>query len=326
MNVNRNLILNILVSSILFSVNAIAQQPVQIDRESAHVYTGRNSPSTKIVPSRTQVGNQPSRPYSENRAEQTQAAVVVPSQSVVEVSTPNQDKSNQHVYSPKRHGVKSANVDKPIARKPQQAVLTIPQKKPVAPNVHAYDREVVVLNAKPVRERPIIIQRPLPQTIVINKRSAICPFATLTPLIIAKKGNFIELNDGSVWKVRHRDRNKVRKWSPNDAIVIETGKFFSWHAYSLVNYSRGETIDVELYLTDNWSGSASHWIAEINPIQGFVRLENGSIWRMSTSELASWTLNDDVIIGLSRDWFSNQYNYILINPKAKNRFTALLEL
>ncbi|MBA2728799.1 MAG: hypothetical protein H0U49_11585 [Parachlamydiaceae bacterium] len=181
------------------------------------------------------------------------------------------------------------------------------------------------VNTQVVRQRPIVVHTALPQTILIDQRSAVCPFVTLTPYAIAKKGNYLELSDGSVWKVRHRDRNKVKKWKASDAVIIETGKFFSWHAYSLVNYSRNETIDVELHLRDNLNGNTSHWIVEVNPYQGYVKLENGSVWRMSTAELAAWSQNDDVIIGLSRDWFSRHHNYVLINPKAKSRFTATFE-
>jgi hypothetical protein len=182
----------------------------------------------------------------------------------------------------------------------------------------------VAVNVAPARQRPVVIQRPLPPTIIVNHCSAPCQFVTLSPLAVAKKGNFIELNDGSTWKVRHRDRSKVKKWCSSDAIVIETGKFFTWSTYSLVNYSRNESIDVELCLCDNWQGTSSHWITEINPLQGYVRLENGSTWKISTCELASWSIYDDVYIGVSKDWFFNQYNYVLINPNAKTRFTAVL--
>lgn len=183
----------------------------------------------------------------------------------------------------------------------------------------------VVPGTRPLGQRPLVITRPLPQTIVIDRRCAPCPYVTLTPYAVSKKGDMVELSDGSVWEVRHRDRRAVRRWSPGDTILVETGKFLSWSSYRLVNYSRHESADVELALASGFEGRFSHWITEVNPIQGYVRLEDGSIWRMSSSEVAMWRVNDDVIIGLSKDWFSDQYSYILINPRARNRIIALFE-
>jgi len=209
---------------------------------------------------------------------------------------------------------------------PQQVQAVKVEPKASAAGTHFNGSRHMVVNTPVARQRPIVVHTPLPQTIIINQCSAVCPYVTLTPYAIAKKGNYIELTDGSVWKVRHRDRSKVKKWRSSDTIVIETANFFSWYAYNLVNYTRNESVDVELHLNDDRIGGTSHWIVEVNPYMGYVRLENGSVWRMSTSELVNWSQNDDVIIGLSKDWFSSRYDYILINPRAQGRFTATFEL
>lgn len=241
-----------------------------------------------------------------------------------------------HQYQGQRQNHAHQQVAVPAPQSNHAAVFqgsrnAAPQTQTITVGHHQTHSPVVIpkvqigVTTAPVRQRPIVIQAALPKTIVINQRSAICPFVTLSPYTIAKKGNYIELSDGSIWQVRHRDRNKVKKWRSSDSVVIETSSFLSWYAYSLVNYSRNETIDVELYASDSWHGNAAHWIEEVNPFQGYVKLENGSIWHLSTSELAAWSVNDDVIIGLSKDWFSSQYNYVLINPKAKSRFTAIFQ-
>lgn len=170
-------------------------------------------------------------------------------------------------------------------------------------------------------QRPIIRQRPLPQVILIDKRSETYSAATSTPHLISRKGDFIQLDNGSSWKVRHKDQKRVRKWGQEDLIVIETGELFTWSIYKLVNYTRGESCDVEL-IEPVRNGVLSHWITEIYPFDGYLRLQDGSIWRMDTNELLSWSVNDDVIIGLSKDWFSSRYSYVLINPRAKTRLLA----
>lgn len=174
-------------------------------------------------------------------------------------------------------------------------------------------------------QRPIIRTRALPPVILLDCRTESYSSAALSPHLISRKGDIIQLNDGSSWKVRHRDQKDVRRWSQEDLIVIETGQYFTWSVYKLVNYSRHESCDVEL-IAPVRNGFLSHWITEINPFDGYLRLQDGSIWRMNASELMSWNVNDEVIIGLSKDLFSNHYTYILINPRAKKRLLATFSL
>lgn len=174
-------------------------------------------------------------------------------------------------------------------------------------------------------QRPVIRARPLPQVILIDRRSESYSTAALTPHLISRKGDFIQLDDGSSWKVRHKDQKRVKRWNQEDLIVIETGQYFTWSIYKLVNYTRNESCDVEL-VEPTRNGLLSHWITEIHPYEGYLRLQDGSVWRMDTSELLTWNVNDDVIIGLSKDWFSSHYSYILINPRAKTRLLATFNL
>ncbi|MBA3238568.1 MAG: hypothetical protein H0T62_09525 [Parachlamydiaceae bacterium] len=176
-----------------------------------------------------------------------------------------------------------------------------------------------------VPQRPVIRARSLPPVILIDRRSESYGSATLTPNLISRKGDYIQLDDGSNWRVRHKDQKRVKNWKQEDLIVIETGQLFTWSIYKLVNYSRAESSDVEL-IQPTRNGLLSHWITEIHPFDGYLRLQDGSVWRMDTSELLNWHINDDVIIGLSKDLFSSHYSYILINPRAKTRLLATFNL
>jgi hypothetical protein len=174
-------------------------------------------------------------------------------------------------------------------------------------------------------QRHVIVPRPLPQVIVIDRNSAAYSSAVLTPYFISRRGDSIQLDNGSSWAVRHRDRGTVRQWNTGDAIVIETGRFFSWSTYKLVNYTRNVSVDVELN-DPVCNGIMSHWVAEVNPFEGYLRLQDGSVWRMSTNELLNWQVNDDVIIALSKNFFSSSSSYVLINPRVKTRLVAVFSL
>lgn len=220
------------------------------------------------------------------------------------------------IYTPPRPENKN------VFEKAGPRVAIVPNAMPqTAPQPIAYPVTVVNVVVE-TPKRPIVISRPLPQTIVIDRRSAAYPHATLAPYAISPKGDFIQLEDGSQWKVRHRHYRTVKRWSPTDTILIETGKFFTWSAYKLVNYSKNEFVDVEL-IEPTSNGALSHWITEINVYEGFLRLQDGSIWRMSTNELLNWRVNDDVVVALSKDWFSSHSSYVLINPRVRNRLIAI---
>ncbi|MGZ3632920.1 MAG: hypothetical protein ACXWM7_01145 [Parachlamydiaceae bacterium] len=166
--------------------------------------------------------------------------------------------------------------------------------------------------------RPICVAKPLPKSIDIHPRSTRYPFAALTPIGPLKNENFLSLDNGSHWKIRHRDLSTCKNWKKGDCILIEAGKFFSWSTYKLVNHTRHESIDAELY-TPIREGSLAHWIIAIHPCEGSLQLQDHSTWKINSSDLAEWAVGDDVMIGITKNWFSNDYSYLLINPRTQNR-------
>lgn len=205
-----------------------------------------------------------------------------------------------------------------VIQQPQSAVVHLGE----APQRAARPQFNISLScgSQPV-QRPVIVARPMPQKIIIDARSSVYSCVALTPYSISKKGEFIQLEDGSQWKVRNRHQKYVKRWNAGDAVVIEASSFFTWSTYKLVNHTRNESADVEL-IEPLVNGSYSHWIAEIHPFNGYLRLQDGSIWRMSSKELMQWRVNDDVIVALNKDWFSGHYSYMLVNPRVKNRLVA----
>jgi hypothetical protein len=108
-----------------------------------------------------------------------------------------------------------------------------------------------VRTASPVRhvvpsERIVHVQSPVVRpTIVVSPTFTAAPTITLFPRAIGKKGNLVELTDGSIWKVERHERYKTRRWSYYDAIVVERSSFFFWDTYRLVNLNLGETVRVD---------------------------------------------------------------------------------
>ena len=166
--------------------------------------------------------------------------------------------------------------------------------------------------------RPICVAKPLPKSIDMHPNSTRYPYAALTPLGPLKNENLLALDNGSHWKIRHRDLRTCKNWKKGDCILIESGKFFSWSTYQLVNHTRHESIDAELY-TPIREGSLAHWIIAIHPYEGSLQLQDHSTWKIKSPNLAQWAIGDDVIIAITKNWFSNDYSYLLINPRTQNR-------
>lgn len=322
----RNLIIAIVLSALTMSVVLHGQSAQAAERNA--LYVERMAAQQHVQPGQRQQVS-PTEETNVRNAPLPDRANAMPVQVPVANTTGRVIPGSNHAV-PASAPVVPGHVNAAPAR---AHAASIPAARPAAvKEVQAVVRPVVeaplhtVPGSRANMGRPVIVQRALPSSIAIDVRSANCPYVTVTPWAISKKGDYIELNDGSLWKVRHRNRKAVKKWGAGDAILIETGGFFSWYAYKLVNYTRNETADVELSLVQGWQGRSAHQIIEVNPFDGYVRLEDGSIWRMSSRELGDWHVHDDVIIAVNKDWFSQRYSYVLVNPRVKNRFIASFSL
>lgn len=141
-------------------------------------------------------------------------------------------------------------------------------------------------------------------------------------------GDMVTLEDGSVWKVRSKDKYKTLDWIPGDSIVIlPNHSWFSSYYYVLLNQNTGAEVCVNLVLGPIYNGIYTHWVVAIDYYNQEVCLEDGSIWRISGgdySTMKKWLVNDTIIIGVNDSWFSNKPN-ILINVNMLNYVDAICE-
>lgn len=148
------------------------------------------------------------------------------------------------------------------------------------------------------------------------------------PISITLGGDMITLEDGSVWKVRAKDKYKTLDWLAGDSIVIiPNHSWFSSYYYVLLNQNTGEEVRVNLVLGPIYNGIYTHWVVAIDYYNQEVCLEDGSIWKISGSDYSTmkkWLVTDTIIIGINDSWFSNKPN-ILINVNTLTYAAAVCE-
>ncbi|MEM1283559.1 MAG: hypothetical protein AAGG81_08405 [Chlamydiota bacterium] len=148
------------------------------------------------------------------------------------------------------------------------------------------------------------------------------------PISITLGGDMVTLEDGSVWKVRAKDKCKTFNWLAGDSIIIlPNHSWFSTYYYVLHNQNTGEDVQVNLVLGPIYNGIYTHWVVAIDYYNQEVCLEDGSIWKISGSDYSTmkkWLVNDTIIIGINDSWFSSKPN-ILINVNTLTYSAAVCE-
>ncbi len=141
------------------------------------------------------------------------------------------------------------------------------------------------------------------------------------PLAVSCAGDYVTLEDGSIWSVRIKDRYKTLDWLTNDTIMIlPNHSWFSTYHYVLLNQTTGKSVKVNMYLGPIYNGIFTHWIIAVDYYNNDVWLEDGSVWKISDSDhsiVNKWLINDTVVIGINDSWFSSKPN-ILINVNMLN--------
>jgi len=145
------------------------------------------------------------------------------------------------------------------------------------------------------------------------------------PIAVTYTGDRVTLEDGTVWQVRIKDRSKTLDWLIGDSLIIlPNHSWFSSYHYVLLNQNTGKEVKVNMLLGPIYNGVHTHWVVAIDYYNKEVCLEDGSVWRISSSILNKWLVNDTVVIGVNDAWFSSNPN-ILINVNMLNYVTAVCE-
>lgn len=264
------------------------------------------------------------------KAENSPAPAVVSDLPSVPAGRQTPDSNRQPQRQPavnNRPGVQPArpadNVRSPAAdNRPTAAVQRQPERAHVVAETRASlprrPNSRVILSSP--RQMPTT---PLPRTVSLDRRCAAYNPVMLRAYMIAPRGNVIELVDGSVWHVqKKKDRRKVRSWTLWDSVVIESSQFLGWPSYSLVNYTRGESVGVTMTQGSIYEGHASHWVTQVDPARRILVLEDGSRWSFVEASFGDWREEDAVVLGLSKD-AGGQYVYMLINTRTLKHSLAI---
>ncbi len=133
---------------------------------------------------------------------------------------------------------------------------------------------------------------------------------------VADTGRSIELEDGSHWEVSPTDAYILRGWRRDDSVVITPNySWFSSYDYYITNKSTTTFVKANLYVGPLNFGPYSHWVVDIDYLNGHIFLENQMIWCVNPQDgyvLKDWAVNDHVIFGIYESWLS-PFDHILIN-------------
>lgn len=145
------------------------------------------------------------------------------------------------------------------------------------------------------------------------------------PIAMTALCDQVTLHDGSVWGVHYSDRYKLMGWLPSDTVVISVNDaWFSTYKFLITNQLTGDCVEVNMLQGPLYNGLSTHWIVAIDYYSQQVVLEDGSLWKISSSDysvMKHWLVNDTVMIGINTSWFSSHPN-ILINVKMLNYTSA----
>ncbi|MEX1012167.1 MAG: hypothetical protein WD595_01895 [Waddliaceae bacterium] len=144
-----------------------------------------------------------------------------------------------------------------------------------------------------------------------------------SPLSISRKGDTVEIEDGSIWSIKYSDRYKTLNWLNGDIlIIVPNGEWLSSYRYKIVNINTGVTVRSNLTLKPLYNGVYTHWITGIDHLNRLVYLDDGSCWSLPWYEqgvLSRWLLDDTVIIGTNDGLFtSDSLPNIIINTSTED--------
>jgi hypothetical protein len=132
----------------------------------------------------------------------------------------------------------------------------------------------------------------------------------------------IELEDGSIWRMKPDDCHKTMNWAPKHKIIITPNhNWFSIYDFRLTDENAETSVVANLSLGPIYNGTKTHWIVGIDHYSRTIVLEDGSVWNASCfddSIVKKWTFNDTVIIGINDSWFAGKRRNILINVNTLN--------
>ncbi len=138
---------------------------------------------------------------------------------------------------------------------------------------------------------------------------------------VGARGTTLTMDDQTIWEIASSSASTAKKWGAGTTFTIypnnwSISSWLSSYEYALYNEATGDW--VESTLSEGPFVKYAVLISDIDYYQGYVRLSDGSMWKMGNSyfelqKLATWGTRQAVLVGKNTGWFTPSFILININ-------------
>jgi len=156
--------------------------------------------------------------------------------------------------------------------------------------------------------------------------------------LYSKSGEFVELEDGSLWSINPSNKKTLQSWSPGDPLILAptSSSALLGYPYYISNRNTESYIYVSLHQKPLQRGANTFEISYINPNSGNVTIYNGEshcgfiVNSKDFPLLHGWEVANPILVGLNDNWIAKKdflwkHNFILVNLEKNNFVKASLE-
>ncbi len=136
---------------------------------------------------------------------------------------------------------------------------------------------------------------------------------------VGVNGLTLTMDDQTVWEIAPSSAYVAKSWGPGTRFIIypnnwTIGGWFSKYEYALYNPDTRNWVEAQL--SEGPMVKYAVLTTNIDQNQGYIRLDNGSVWKLVRSSKAfakirDWKARQAILVGRNTGWFTN--GFILIN-------------
>ena len=158
-----------------------------------------------------------------------------------------------------------------------------------------------------------------------KKNSQLYHFPTVSGAVqvlysLGVAGEWLQLVDGSDWKIGKQEKKKVADWQAGDQLFItQADCTLCDEQYRLVNITRGVMVHAKRHSKPLSHVSTAKTVIAIDTYDDIVYLSDGTCWNVTWLDeavMTSWHLGDQVIMAVNSGYNRADYPALLINVSA----------
>lgn len=137
----------------------------------------------------------------------------------------------------------------------------------------------------------------------------------------------VQLDDGSIWNIDPADQKTLFSWQPSDLIFITQNSgvtsWFSKYYYKIINKANNTSVAANMSLGPILGGPQTHTAISVDPIRGYLVLDDNTRWSISYSDYATfskWLPKETIMIGINTLWVGP--DFLLIDVESNSSVTA----